>query len=88
MSDVEQNILTAFEQIRLSEKEMDDLNEEELKTSRNIIKDIRGTKNSLLNEWVNTDLKRYGRLTKHDLLRILIGYRMNALLIDTKGGKL
>ena len=75
----EKELLNAFEDIRASEKEMDELNDEELKEARKRIKDIWESKNVFLNEWINTDLKRYGRLTKHDLLRILIAVRLKVL---------
>ena len=87
----EKQILSAFENIRASEKEMDDLNEKELHEARKAIKEIRESKNVFLNEWINTDLRRFGRLTKHDLLRIFIAYRVTEMIQDLeykmKGGK-
>lgn len=81
----EKKLAEVFENIRASEKEMDDLNDTELKTARKTIKEIRESKNQFLNEWINTDLKRYGRLTKHDLMRVFIGYRVANLLEDLQG---
>ena len=83
----EKELLDAFEDIRASEKEMDELNDEELKEARKKIKEIRESKNVFLNEWINTDLKRYGRLTKHDALRILVSYRIYELIKNLQGGE-
>ena len=72
----EKEVMDGFERIFTSEKVMDDMNEDELKYARRTIKDIRASKDTFLNGWVDTELKRYGRLTKHDLLRILISMRL------------
>lgn len=72
----EKEVMDGFERIFTSEKVMDDMNEDELKIARRTIKDIRASKDTFLNGWVDTELKRYGRLTKHDLLRILISMRL------------
>lgn len=75
----EKEVRDGFERIFTSEKIMDDMNENELKNARRTIKDIRTSKDTFLNGWVDTELKRYGRLTKHDLLRILIAVRLKDL---------
>lgn len=75
----EKEVRDAFERIFTSEKVMDDMNENEVKNARKAIKDIRESKDAFLNGWVSTELKRYGRLTKHDLLRILISVRLKDL---------
>lgn len=75
----EKEVMDGFERIFTSEKVMDDMNEDELRNARKIIKDIRASKDTFLNGWVDTELKRYGRLTKHDLLRILISMRLKDL---------
>lgn len=75
----EKQIMDAFENILASESTMDDMNETEVKNARRTIKDIRKSEDTFLNGWVNTELKRYGRLTKHDLLRILIAVRLKDL---------
>lgn len=75
----EKQIMDAFENILASESTMDDMNETELKNARRTIKDIRKSEDTFLNGWVNTELKRYGRLTKHDLLRIIIAVRLKDL---------
>lgn len=71
--------MDAFENILASESTMDDMNATEVRNARRTIKDIRESKDTFLNGWVNTELKRYGRLTKHDLLRILISVRLKDL---------
>ena len=75
----EKQIMDAFENILASESTMDDMNATEVKNARRTIKDIRESKDTFLNGWVNTELKRYGRLTKHDLLRIIIAVRLKDL---------
>ena len=75
----EKEVMDGFERIFTSEKVMDDMNEDELKNARRAIKDIRASKDTFLNGWVDTELKRYGRLTKHDILRILISMRLKDL---------
>ena len=75
----EKEVMDGFERIFTSGKVMDDMNEDELKNARRTIKDIRASKDTFLNGWVDTELKRYGRLTKHDLLRILISMRLKDL---------
>lgn len=76
----EKQIMDAFEGIKCSEKTMDDLNEQEVTSARKIIKEIRESKDTFLNGWVTTELKRYGRLTKHDLLRIIVHVRLRDLV--------
>ena len=76
----EKEIMDAFEGILASNKTMDDMNEQEVKNARSTIKEIRESKNLFLNNWCNTELKRYGRLTKHDLLRILVSIRLKDLV--------
>lgn len=75
----EKEVRDGFERIFTSEKVMDDMNETEVKNARKTIKEIRESKDTFLNGWVDTELKRYGRLTKHDLLRILISVRLKDL---------
>ena len=75
----EKEVRDGFEKIFTSEKVMDDMNEDELQNARRTIKDIRASKDTFLNGWVDTELKRYGRLTKHDILRILISMRLKDL---------
>lgn len=76
----EKQIMDAFENILTSESKMDDMNATEVKNARRTIKDVRESKDTFLNGWVSTELKRYGRLTKHDILRILVAVRLKDLV--------